>query len=129
MPAAVAAEVGHRGPQDPTAQAIESTDWLKVVDVGTIPPTIERWDLGPGESSVLAWCVSHSGTEAIIDDLAGRRCAEALGVPVRGTLGLLLIAKKRGHIPAARPILESMRRAGMYLSQAVLDRALRTVGE
>jgi predicted nucleic acid-binding protein len=99
------------------------------VEVRDIPTKIERWDLGAGESAVLAWCIGHPGAEAIIDDLAGRRCADALGVPVRGTLGLILIAKRRGHIDAARPILESMRRAGMYLSQAVLDRALSSVEE
>lgn len=129
VPRAVAEEIRRRGPRDPTARALESASWLRVVEVPDIPPRIERWDLGAGESAVLAWCVEHPGTEAIIDDLAGRRCADALGVPVRGTLGLILIAKQRGRIDAARPILESMRRAGMYLSQAVLDRALRSVGE
>jgi predicted nucleic acid-binding protein len=129
VPQSVAEEIRRRGPRDPTARALESTSWLRVVEVPNIPPRIERWDLGAGESAVLACCLEHPETEAIIDDLAGRRCADALGVPVRGTLGLILIAKQRGHVDAARPIPESMRRAGMYLSQAVLDRALRSVGE
>jgi predicted nucleic acid-binding protein len=64
-----------------------------------------------------------------VDDLAARRCAATLGVPVRGTLGLVLIAKQRGEIPAARPVLEELRQAGMYLSDAVLNRALKRVGE
>jgi len=29
----------------------------------------------------------------------------------------------------ARPVLEALRRAGMYLSDSVMDRALRAVGE
>lgn len=129
VPDAVAEEIRRRGPQDPTARALEDTSWLRVVEVPDVPPKIERWDLGAGESAVLAWCIGHPGTEAIIDDLSGRRCAGALGIPVRGTLGLILIAKRRGHIEAARPILESMRRAGMYLSPAVLGRALQSVDE
>jgi predicted nucleic acid-binding protein len=70
-----------------------------------------------------------SESEAVIDDREGRRCAAALGIPVRGTLGLDLIAKRRGRIDRARPILETLRGAGMRLSTAVLDRALAEVGE
>jgi len=69
------------------------------------------------------------GAEAIIDDLSARRCAHTFGIPVRGTLGLVLIAKQRGEIPAARPVLEDLRSAGMYLSERVLNRALRRGGE
>ena len=78
-----------------------------------------------GEHRTLA----HRGVEAILDDLAARRCAAALGVPVRGTLGIVLVARQRGLIPAARPVVESMRQAGMYLADAVIDRALALVGE
>jgi len=85
--------------------------------------------LGPGESSVLAWAHAHSGSEAILDDLAARRCASAFGIPVRGTLGLALIAKQRGQIPSARRVLEQLRRGGMYLSDYVMDEALSRVGE
>lgn len=66
---------------------------------------------------------------AVIDDLAGRRCAEAMGLPLRGTVGLVLAAKQAGRIAAARPLLENLRTNGMYLSDAVLNRALRWVGE
>ena len=87
------------------------------------------WGLGPGESSVLAWAHSHLGSEAIIDDLAARRCAAALRIPVRGTLGLTLIAKQCGHIASARQVLEQLRHGGMYLSDKVMNGALALVGE
>lgn len=78
---------------------------------------------------MLAWAHSHPGTEAIVDDLAARRCAASLGIPVRGTLGLVLMAKRRGIIPAARPIVEQLRQAGMYLSDRVIQQALILVEE
>ena len=91
-----------RGPQDLTAQAIEKTEWITVVEPPPIPELIQAWDLGKGESSVLAWAYSHSGTEAILDDLLARRCAATLDIPIRGTLGLVLTAKKHGRIAQAR---------------------------
>ena len=66
---------------------------------------------------------------AILDDLAGRRCAEALNIPINGTLGLVLIAKRRGVIAASRPVLEKLRQSGMYLSEQMMNQALALVGE
>ncbi len=94
-----------------------------------MPELIQSWDLEPGESAVLTWGYVHPNTEVIVDDLAARRCAVALEIPVRGTLGLVLTAKQRGTIVAAQPILEQMRDSGMYLSERVMNQALALVRE
>lgn len=129
VPAPVADEIRRRGSGDPAARALANTRWLQIVDVPAVPGTIQAWDLGPGESAVLSWCAARPGIEAIIDDLAARRCAGALGIPMRGTLGVVLVGKQRGRLPAARPVLESLRKAGMYLSDRVMNGALMMVGE
>lgn len=129
VPEAVATEIGRRGPEDPTARAIAHTAWLIVTEPPPIPPQIQAWGLGAGESAVLAWAQAHPGAETIIDDLAARRCAAALNIPVRGTLGLVLTAKQRGHLPAARPVLMQLRQGGMYLSDRIMNQALALVGE
>ena len=128
VPEPVADEIRQRGAQDMTARALEDTDWLLPKAAPLIPAAITEWRLGRGESAVLALAAEHQ-QEAVIDDLAGRKCAASLNIPVRGTLGIVLIAKQRGVIPAARPILEDMVKTGLYLSRAVLDQALRKVGE
>ncbi|MBF0440065.1 MAG: DUF3368 domain-containing protein, partial [Magnetococcales bacterium] len=56
-------------------------------------------------------------------------CSATLGIPVRGTLGIVLIAKKRGRIPLARPVMEELIAHGMHLSRSVLDQALARVEE
>jgi predicted nucleic acid-binding protein len=48
---------------------------------------------------------------------------------VRGTLGIVLAAKRPGLIAAARPVMADLTAAGLYLSERVLDEALRRVGE
>lgn len=85
VPDPVAAEIRQRGLDDVTANALEKTDWLRVVPAPVISTVIGSWDLGPGESAVLALAHEVSG-EAIIDARAGRRCAASLEIPVRGTL-------------------------------------------
>jgi predicted nucleic acid-binding protein len=70
---------------------------------------------------------AYSGTEAILDDLPARHCAVATAIPVRETLGLVLMAKQRGHISATCPVLQQMRKAGMFLSDRVMNQLLGLV--
>jgi predicted nucleic acid-binding protein len=129
IPRRVVEEIEYCGRDDPAVAAVGQHGRFSVVDPPSAPAIIERWDLGPGETAVLAWAYTHPGTVAVLDDLAARRCAHSLSVPVRGTLGLILVAKQRGAVSAARPILEQLRQSGMYLSDTVMNRALAAVYE
>ncbi|MBN1773607.1 MAG: DUF3368 domain-containing protein [Deltaproteobacteria bacterium] len=129
VPEPVVRELLRRGPADPAAKALAELDWLRALGEGEVPASLLAWDLGPGETAVLAWAVGHPSCLAVIDDRAARRCADVLGVPCIGTLGIVLRAKRLGRIPAARPVVERLRGAGMYLSDRVLGPALALVGE
>lgn len=129
IPQAVADEIVARGQQDPTARQLQRAQQVQIVPVSHVPLVIERWGLGAGESAVIALAGVTSGAVVVMDDLAGRKCAASCGLIVRGTLGIVLMAKKRGAISAARPVMDDMLRTGMYLSRPVLDSALARVGE
>lgn len=129
VPQAVAVELGWPDHHNEAVRTLRQNPWIEVVSTGATPQVILAWDLGAGESSVLGWALSHPGTQAIVDDWAARRCAAALNIPVRGTLGLVLAAKRRGVIPNARPLVEKLVAAGMYLSERVVNDALRLVDE
>ncbi|MCL4692516.1 MAG: DUF3368 domain-containing protein [Candidatus Hydrogenedentes bacterium] len=129
VPSPVAAEIDGKGPEDKAARAIRETPWIEVVPASVIPLPVLEWGLGPGESSVLAFALEHSGVEAIIDDLSARKCAATLGISVRGTLGIVLAAKHRQIIPSARVVMEDLIAAGLYLSNSVLNAALAKVDE
>jgi predicted nucleic acid-binding protein len=129
IPRAAMNEVDAYGTDDPVARTIRATSWLRVVDVDSLPSAVQEFDLGDGESAVIAWALAHPGSEAILDDLQARKCAQALGVTLRGTLGLVLLAKQCGVMPEARPALDRLCQAGMYLSDRVMNRALSRIGE
>jgi uncharacterized protein len=52
----------------------------------------------------------------ILDDAVARRVAEALGLPLIGTLGIILEAKRKGLIPAVAPFLEQLQASGFRLA-------------
>ena len=129
IPEPVAMEILVRGVDDATVKAIKASKWMEVVPSPPVPDLIQGWGLGKGESSVLAIAMQNPGMEAIMDDLAGRRCAAVLNIPVRGTLGIILVAKQRGVISEVRPVMESLVREGMYLSRRIVDEILGLAGE
>ena len=65
----------------------------------------------------------------ILDDLAARHVAEALGLPVMGTLGVLLQTKEAGHIPRAKPLLDKLHERSLYFTEALYASVLGSAGE
>lgn len=129
VPHAVVQEivVGEDGAQ--VLAALGQERRIHQVDNCTVPIGILAWDLGPGETQVLAHCLAWPGALAVLDDAAARQCARSFGIPIVGTLGIVLAAKRMGWIPAARPVVERLLREGLYLSAALIAAALQEVGE
>ena len=121
VPRQVEREVLRPGIADASVQALRSLAWLEAVDVGPTPTAVRRHHLDLGEEAVLTWALNHPGTAAIVDDRRGRMVAVRIGVPVIGTLGMLIDAKLRGVIPAVRPVAEHLLAVtDWYLSPVVL---------
>jgi predicted nucleic acid-binding protein len=129
VPEAVLEEVGRLGPNDPAVQAVQQSRWMQIVSTPAIPEVVLVWDLGPGESAVLAVVLEQPESMAILDDQAARQCAQVLSIPTQGTLGLLLVAKQQGLIPVVRPVLEQLKQAGMYLSDRLERQILAAADE
>jgi predicted nucleic acid-binding protein len=129
LPAQVGQEIERRGDGDKTVQFLRSVDWIDIIESITIPPDVAAWDLGEGESALLAWGLQNPTVELIVDDRQARHCADALGLRTRGTLSVVIRAKQSGVIAAARPVIEDLRRAGIYLSDALALAVLTAVGE
>jgi predicted nucleic acid-binding protein len=115
-------------PADPVVQAIGGAGW-SVAPLSPVPESLNRWKLDRGEESVLTVALENPGSEVVIDDRAGRRCAEAHGITLLGTVGLVILAKRFGRIAEARPIIEDLRRAGLFITDAVIADALKKAGE
>jgi predicted nucleic acid-binding protein len=121
VPNAVIEEVRAGQHQDETAAtALQWTGRYSLEDVA-VAASIEHWDLGPGEAQVIAHCVGGSRW-AVLDDRAARRCAAAHNVPVIGTLGVVLRAKKHRQIESAQSLVKELTAAGMFLDSEFVDR-------
>lgn len=90
----------------------------------TLPVT----NLDAGESSALALALEQ-GAGVLMDDKAGRGVARQLSIAVIGTVGVLLLAKRKGLLENVRPQLEALIASGYFLGPGLIDHALRLAGE
>jgi predicted nucleic acid-binding protein len=70
---------------------------VKIVPQVNVPPAIAQWELGNGESQVLAAALETPGSAVIIDDLAARKCAKTLGCAMIGTVGVIVCVGYHHH--------------------------------
>jgi predicted nucleic acid-binding protein len=129
VPSAVADEISAGPESDAARQWLTGPGKEHIRDAGELEPIVGNWDLGQGEGQVLSWAFRHPGFEVILDDLAARKCAAALSIPIRGTLGIHLLANKEGHLGMVEPVLLRIQQAGLYISPDVLEAVRRLAGE
>ena len=101
----------------------------QIEDAPSAPDEVLAWDLGSGETAVLADGLANPGWTAILDDGAARRCARTFAVPLKGTLGVVLLAKRRGLVTSAEGVLRSVRQQGFRLEDRLVSAALRELDE
>ena len=129
IPQAVLDEIKAARMDDPARLWLAANSAVVSAQSVLVPVAIASWDLGPGENSLLAWAYRNPGCEAIVDDRMDRRCAEALGVPVRGTMGVVLLAKQEGLLTQVSLVIDALIAAGLRVSDALVAKSLQLAGE
>lgn len=65
-----------------------------------------------------------------MDERRGRAMAVRLGLKTVGLLGLVVEAKRRGFVPAVKPVLDDLIvRAGFRVAEPLYQRVLLAAGE
>ena len=127
VPQQVLAECLARPEQADTVRAMAALEagWLQVC---VAVPLSGPAELGLGERAAIGRAL-EIGAGLLADDFGARHHARAHGLAVMGTLGVLVIAKRAGHIGRMAPLIEQLRAGGQRLSQAAVADALAMAGE
>lgn len=103
--------------------------WAVVREPVSAPAAPLVAHLGPGETQVLMLALETPGTIVVLDDALARRFAETRSIPLIGTLGLLLSAKRLGMIAAIEPLLDDLQALRFRLSLSTRTSVLMLAGE
>ncbi len=104
---------------------------MKVRDVSNISEAIQLRERGLhlGESEAIVLATELRSPALLMDDGDGIRAAAAVGANVIRTPGIYRMAKARHLIPAVRPKLDDLRKAGFWLRDEHYRMILLSLGE
>jgi predicted nucleic acid-binding protein len=87
-------------------------------------------ELDRGEAEAVALAVENPNALLILDERRGRLAARNLGVNLIGTLGVLLVAKRKGLLAALTPELEKLQtQVGFRVRADIKAKVLQEAGE
>ncbi len=88
-----------------------------------------RNSLDLGEASVIQLALDENIHTVCIDESMGRRIARLNGLKLTGSIGILIRAKQDGFDLSMREAINRMQSQGIYVSQKIVDFALKQVNE
>ena len=91
----VVQEVSRKSSIEPLLLQLSEGSKIKRKILKKIEPLVSNWNLGYGESEAITLAMNNSKCGVILDDLQARKCAKVFNIPLIGTLGLIVKAKKR----------------------------------
>ena len=107
-----------------------SLEWIQIKSINNeMAKAMYKTQLHDGEVEVMILSKEIAADVVIIDDANAKKHAKYLGLPVTGTLGVLIKAKREGYINELKPIFSQMVENGIYISQSLMKSCLKQAGE
>lgn len=128
VPPAVWCETTGRADK-PGASEIARADWIVVVPVEESRVSEFLPDVDRGEAEAIALALSRPEGLLLADDRKARRLAESRNLRVKGTVGLLVEAWRRGLLTKLEPELKALRANGLFVHPDLVDAVLKETGE
>lgn len=114
-----------------TIQGALGEGWIKCASVAASHLlSVLSLHLHRGEAEAIALAAELKAEVIIIDEQEGRELASQAGLYVTGVLGVLLRAKRDGHILALKPEIQSLRdKARFFVHPSLEAKVLAAAGE
>lgn len=110
-------------------QALSDAPWVRSVSLAQPRRALVYAGLDQGEAEVLTLAEEREARLVVIDERRGRRFAERMGIPLTGSLGVLLLSKEAGLIESVSVWLTKLQEAGLFLAPSLIQRTLEIAGE
>jgi predicted nucleic acid-binding protein len=105
-------------------------DWMIVQPLpDPLDVRLAESTLHAGEREAIGLALQMGVDRLILDDEAARRVALGFGLPVTGTLGVLILAKRAGIVGAVRPLLDALTTAEFRIDRRLRAWVLATADE
>jgi len=116
----------------PAIDQVRAAAWIRtrnVADGRSLSRLRDETGLGLGECAAVVLALEMGADLLLIDDRAARKAAEARGLRIAGTVATLVFAKRRGIVPAVRPLLDELIAHGTRIGRSPYTDAVEFAGE
>ena len=105
-------------------------NWINIVKVQDLQKKRELEEvLDLGEASSIALSLEIEDSILIIDERKGRKIASSLNIKIIGTIGVLILAHKKGLIKDLITVILKLVNSGFRLSDNLLNRIIEQFGK
>lgn len=114
----------------PDVEKLKRCTWITIEkvksrnDIDLLLPTLDR-----GEAEVIILAKELKADLVVIDELTARKVAMMMELPLIGTIGLLIAARKKGLITKVKPVWDEMRACGIRYGEPCYQKVLTEIGE
>lgn len=116
-------------PGKPQADKLRGYLQGKVFTIDLDDFVINTQGLGQGELEAMALYKKQHADRLLLDDLKARKAALHNHIKIIGSVGILLLAKENGLIPAIKPYLAIIQQSDAHLGKDLIAYVLRIAGE
>lgn len=114
----------------PGAKILRKTEWITAMEPSDKALVNALLDvLDEGEANAIALAREINADLVLLDEKEARRVAKRLGLRIVGTLGILILAKRKGYLKLVRPLIDKLKKMGFRLSDEVIRNSLRLASE
>ena len=118
----ISGEIARTKPRHPPWHSVQSPTG-QAPDFGACP------NLDAGEAQAVWLALSLDGIPLVADDRNARTCGRRLGLPIIGTLGVIVRAKRAGQVAEATPLFRQLAASSCFMDEALVRRLLGLAGE
>ena len=130
VPQEVHREIVEGGSEFAGLRVYERSHWVKAMRISKAVDPLLATLLDRGEAAVIELARELNPEFVLIDELKARKIARKIfGLKVIGSARILVEAKREGLLNNVSKELKAMREAGYWLSDAIVEAALRQAEE
>jgi predicted nucleic acid-binding protein len=105
-------------------------DWIIITEVKNKQKQKEIEErLDKGEASSIALALEIENTTLIINEIKGRKIAQSLNIDIIGTIGIILLADKKGLISNVTSLILRLVNKGFRLSDKLINKIIEKYGQ
>ncbi|WP_296620264.1 DUF3368 domain-containing protein [Marivirga sp.] len=108
---------------------LSKIEWININPIQDTNALKYFLDLDDGEAEAIVLATEIEADLIIIDEKLGRFHAKHADLKITGTIGILIKAKKEGHLKEVKPLLDELTEKNVWISEKLKQDILKRVNE